>query len=206
MHASIQSASAYMVPTILQVSDDNISQVEGILRRSSSRKRIHPASSGGHHLPMEEGPTGLSPKSIATSAGRASSSILCISIPHACLALYIAAFLCRNRLCTKTKCGRTLPSLQAFSPQAKHPDCCHNAPCYDASSCKESIMVRTAVFQSDCCVLPGLGSKISKSWAAAGVQVLRSPSDQPFELEVVSRGRHAASQQVCLRRPLLVKV
>jgi len=40
---------------------------------------------------MEESPTGLSPKSIATSAGRTSSSIFHVILSNAYLALYIAA-------------------------------------------------------------------------------------------------------------------
>lgn len=134
-HASIESASAYTVLMILRVSEDNIPHLGDVLRRSSSRERIHSDCSGGHHFPMEESTTGLSPKSIATSAGRTSSPILYIFIFNACLALYIAAFLCWNRLCTKAKCRHSLPSYQAYSPQAQRPDCCHNARCCDVSSC-----------------------------------------------------------------------
>jgi hypothetical protein len=132
MHVSIQSASACKILTILRVSEGNISHVEINLKRSG---RIHPGSSGRHHLPMEESPTGLSPKSIATSAGRIRSSILYIFISHAYLALYIAASICWNSFCIKAMCGRSLPSYQAYSPPAKRPDCCHNVQCYDASSC-----------------------------------------------------------------------
>jgi hypothetical protein len=145
MHVSIQSASACIILTILRVSEGNISQVEIVLRRSGSRERIHPASSGRHHLPMEESPAGLSPKSIATSAGRICSSILYISISHVYLALYIAASICWNSLCIKAMCGRSLPSYQAYSPPAKRPDCCRNVLCHDASSCEQSIMVLTSV-------------------------------------------------------------
>lgn len=59
--------------------------------------------------------------------------------------------------------------------------------------------------QPDRCVFPGLVSMISTSWAAAGVQSLRSPPDQSLGVEVVSRGRHTVSQQGCLRRPLLAE-
>lgn len=144
-HSSISSASAHMVAIILQVSDDNILQVDSIVRRLGSRERIHPAFSGGHHLPMEESPTGPSPKSIATSVGRASSSTCASLSPTLVLALYIAVFLCWNRLCIMAMCACSLPSRQACSPPAKRPDCCHNVRRYDASSCSQSIMVRTAV-------------------------------------------------------------
>ena len=144
-HSSMSSASAHMVPIILQVSGDNIAQVDSIVRRSGSRDRIHPALSGGHHLPMEESPTGPSPKSIATSAGRICSSILYVSISHAYLALYIAASICWNGLCIKAMCDCSFTSYQACSPPAKRPECCRNIQCYDAYSCEQSIMVLTSV-------------------------------------------------------------
>lgn len=53
--------------------------------------------------------------------------------------------------------------------------------------------------QPDCCVPPGLVSMFLMSWVVAGVQALRSPADQPFGLEVDSRGHRTVSQQVCLR-------
>jgi hypothetical protein len=90
-HASVRNASAAMVSTILQVSHIIVSQVDSTIplaRRSSSRKRIHLQR---NHIPMEESPTGLKPKSIGTSAGRTSFSILCISVLHTYLALYTAA-------------------------------------------------------------------------------------------------------------------
>jgi hypothetical protein len=57
--------------------------------------------------------------------------------------------------------------------------------------------------QPDRCVLPSLALMLSESWAAASVQALRSPSDQLFGLEVVFRGRHTVSPQMCLRRTLV---
>jgi hypothetical protein len=145
MHASVRGASACIISAILQVSGDNISRVEGVLRRTGSRTRIHTASSGGHDLPMEEGPTWLSPKSIATSAGRICSFILCISISHTCLALYIAVSICWNCLCTEAMCGRPLPIHHASSSPAKRSNCCRSVRCYHASPCQQLTMVRTVV-------------------------------------------------------------
>ena len=178
-----------MVPTILQVSNDNVLQVDGILRpstrgRGSTQRR--PSPDGGK-------PDWVSLKSIATSAGRASSSILHISIFHACLALYIAAFICWTRTYNKAGCRHSLPSRQACSAPSKVP---RPPPRCMMLRCILVLAVHHGPYSGihpSRCTLPSMVSKISINWAIAGEQALRSPAYQLFGLQVVHRGRHAGS-------------